>query len=122
MKKFLLKLSGILILIAIGYFSFIYFVSYSEGIRAGELIKFSHKGVIVKTWEGKISQGVSDELSFIFSVEGKETKVIEDLQRLQGKHVKLYYFERYSSFFWLGDTKYFITKVEENTERNNAQY
>ena len=122
MKKFLLKLSGILIFIAIGYFSFIYFVSYSEGIRAGELIKFSHKGVIVKTWEGKISQGVSDELSFIFSVEGKETKVIEDLQRLQGKHVKLYYFERYSSFFWLGDTKYFITKVEENTERNNAQY
>ena len=122
MKKFLLKLSGILILIAIGYFSFIYFVSYSEGIRAGELIKFSHKGVIVKTWEGKISQGVSDELSFIFSVEGKETKVIEDLQRLQGKHVKLYYFERYSSFFWLGDTKYFITKVEENTERNNAKY
>ena len=122
MKKFLLKLSGILIFIAIGYFSFIYFVSYSEGIRAGELIKFSHKGVIVKTWEGKISQGVSDELSFIFSVEGKETKVIEDLQRLQGKHVKLYYFEGYSSFFWLGDTKYFITKVEENTERNNAQY
>ena len=95
------------------YYAFIYFVTYSEGTRSGELIKISHKGVIVKTWEGKISQGVSDELSFIFSVEGNETKVIEDLQRLQGKYVKLYYFERYKTFFWLGDTKYFITKVEE---------
>jgi len=118
MKKILLKSLGVVILIVIAYFTFIYFVSYSEGIRAGELIKFSHKGVIIKTWEGKISQGVSDELSFVFSVEDKETKVIEDLQRLQGKFVKLHYFERYKSFFWLGDSKYFITKVEENLDRN----
>jgi len=122
MKKFLLKFLGIVLLIVAAYFLFIYFVSYSEGIRAGELIKFSNKGVIVKTWEGKISQGVSDELSFIFSVEGNETKVIEDLQRLQGKYVKLYYFERYKTFFWLGDTKYFITKVEEDIDRNNRKF
>ena len=122
MKKFLLKFLGIVLLIVAAYFLFIYFVSYSEGIRAGELIKFSNKGVIVKTWEGKISQGVSDELSFIFSVEGNETKVIEDLQRLQGKYVKLYYFEQYKNFFWLEDTKYFINKVEEDIDRNNRKF
>jgi hypothetical protein len=110
--KILIKI-GIGILLAIlFYFCFLYFVSYSEGVRAGELIKFSHKGVVFKTWEGEISQGVSESQRFVFSVEDKETQVIDDLNNFQGKMVKLHYFERYKLLFWLGDTKYFITKVE----------
>jgi uncharacterized protein YxeA len=111
--KFLIKTCIILLIIIAGIFSFIYYVPYSEGVRAGKLVKFSHKGIIFKTWEGEISQGVSDAQTFTFSVEGKEKQTIEDLNRLQGKYVKLYYFERYKTLFWLGDTKYFITKVEE---------
>ena len=122
MKRFLIKFSIVLILALAGYFAFIYFASYSEGTRAGELIKFSHKGVIVKTWEGEISQGVSEAQLFEFSVEDKEKEVIQDLKDLQGKYVKLHYFERYSKIFWLGDTKYFITKVEEDKERSNRRY
>ncbi|WP_223034992.1 6-phosphogluconate dehydrogenase [Hanstruepera marina] len=121
MKKFLLKILGIALLLFIAYAVFIYFAKYSEGIRAGELVKFSHKGVIIKTWEGEISQGVSEAQIFEFSVEKDEKQVIEDLQRLQGKYVKLHYFERFKSFFWLGDTKYFITKVEEDVERSNRR-
>lgn len=121
MKKFLLKVLGIAVLLFIAYGVFIYFAKYSEGIRAGELIKFSHKGVIIKTWEGEISQGVSEGQMFRFSVEDSEQEVIEDLQRLQGKYVKLHYFERFKSFFWLGDTKYFITKVVEDVERSNRR-
>ncbi|MFI1771560.1 6-phosphogluconate dehydrogenase [Thalassobellus citreus] len=110
--KFLIKsLIGILVIVAL-YFSFIYFVSYSDGVRAGKLVKFSHKGMIVKTWEGEISQGVSDAQTFVFSVEDKEKQAIKDLNEYQGKFVKLHYFERFKTFFWLGDTKYFITKVE----------
>jgi len=60
-----------------------------------------------------ISQGVSEAQTFIFSVEDNEKQTIEDLNRLQGRFVKLHYFERYKTLFWLGDTKYFITKVEE---------
>ena len=84
-------------------------------------MKFSKKGVIIKTWEGEISQGVSDAQIFQFSVEKSEKQVIEDLQRLQGKYVKLHYFERFKSFFWLGDSKYFITKVVEDVERSNRR-
>lgn len=110
--KILLKI-GIGVLLAISlYFCFLYFVSYSEGVRAGELIKFSHKGVMFKTWEGEISQGVSESQRFVFSVEDKEKQVIENLNNYQGKMVKLHYFERYKLLFWLGDTKYFVTKVE----------
>ena len=111
--KILIKLCIALLFIVAGYFCFIYFVNYSEGVRAGKLVKFSNKGVLFKTWEGEISQGVSESQIFVFSVEDDEKQVIEDLNRLQGKFVKLYYFERYKKMFWLGDTKYFITKVEE---------
>lgn len=96
------------------YFLSIYYITYSEGYRAGELVKFSHKGVIFKTWEGEISQGVSESQIFKFSVEDNEKEVIKLLQDLQGKDVKLTYKERFSTFSWLGDTKYFITNVEKN--------
>jgi uncharacterized protein YxeA len=119
MKKILIKFFVALIIVFIGYFAFIYFASYSVGIRAGELVKFSHKGVIIKTWEGEISQGVSEAQLFEFSVEDDEKEVIKNLNDFQGKYVKLHYFERYSKIFWLGDTKFFITKVEEDKERSN---
>ncbi|WP_104734092.1 6-phosphogluconate dehydrogenase [Hanstruepera ponticola] len=118
MKKFFLKVLGGIIVLFIAYVAFLYFASYSEGIRAGRLVKFSHKGVIIKTWEGEISQGVSDAQIFVFSVEDKEKQVISDLQQFQGKFVKLHYFERFGKLFWLGDTKYFVTKVEEDNTIN----
>ncbi|WP_034059426.1 hypothetical protein [Lacinutrix jangbogonensis] len=119
--KFLKKTIIAILLLIAGYFAFIYYVSYSEGIRAGELVKFSNKGVIFKTWEGEISQGVSEAQIFKFSVEDGETKVIEDLNKYQGHQVKLTYFERYKTLFWLGDTQYFVTKVELNNKKQNAK-
>ncbi|MEX0274170.1 MAG: 6-phosphogluconate dehydrogenase, partial [Flavobacteriaceae bacterium] len=73
----------------------------------------SRKGVIAKTWEGEISQGISGAQIFPFSVQDNEKKAIQQLQEYQGHYVKVYYTERYATFFWLGDTKYFITKVEK---------
>ncbi len=111
MRKVLIILVLIFISIVVGYFSFIYYVPYSEGVRSGELIKISKKGVVIKTWEGEISQGISGAQIFQFSVEDKQKKEVLDLQKYQGKYVKVYYKERYKNLFWLGDTKYFITKV-----------
>jgi len=110
--KILVKIGISIIPLIIMYVCFLYFASYSNGVRAGELIKFSHKGVMFKTWEGEISQGVSESQRFVFSVESSEKQVIEDLNNFQGNMVKLHYFERYKTLFWLGDTKYFVTKVE----------
>ena len=113
MKKILAIIITTIIIMAGLYYAFIYFIPYSEGVRSGELIKISHKGVLVKTWEGEISQGISGAQIFSFSVEDKEKKVIDDMQKFQGRYVKVTYKERYGTFFWLGDTKYFITKVEQ---------
>ncbi|MFZ9003546.1 MAG: 6-phosphogluconate dehydrogenase, partial [Robiginitalea sp.] len=53
----MIKIAAFLLLILAGIFAFVYYVPYSEGVRSGELIKFSRKGVLFKTWEGEISQG-----------------------------------------------------------------
>ena len=120
--KFLKKILVGILLLVIGVFCLAYFVHYSEGVRAGELVKFSHKGVIFKTWEGEISQGVSEAQLFEFSVQGSEEEVKKDLMEFQGKYVKLHYYERFVTLFWLGDTTYFVTKVEEDVERNNRRF
>lgn len=113
MKKVLLIGLSILLIGIAAYYAFIYFVPYSQGYRSGELIKFSNKGVIVKTWEGEISQGISGAQIFSFSVLDKKKDVIQKLKDYQGKYVKVTYVERYATFFWLGDTNYFITEVVE---------
>ena len=114
MKKTLFYILGGIFFLFMAYFAFISFVPYSEGTRSGELIKFSHKGVVFKTWEGEVSQGISGAQIFQFSVLDSKKDVIEKLQENEGNYVKLTYVERYSTFFFWGDTKYFITNVEES--------
>lgn len=113
MKKTLFYILGGLLVIYMAYFAFIYFVPYSEGTRTGELIKFSKKGVLNKTWEGEISQGISGAQIFEFSVLDENEEVIEKLQENEGNYVRLTYVERYATFLFWGDTKYFIQEVEE---------
>ncbi|HZJ36975.1 MAG TPA: 6-phosphogluconate dehydrogenase [Gillisia sp.] len=113
MKKTLFYILGAIFFLFISYFAFVYFVPYSEGTRSGELIKFSRKGVIFKTWEGEISQGISGAQIFHFSVLDKDQEVIKKLQENEGNYVKLTYVERYATFIFWGDTKYFIQNVEE---------
>ncbi|WP_306353913.1 6-phosphogluconate dehydrogenase [Flavobacterium sp. '19STA2R22 D10 B1'] len=118
MKRFLTIALFSCVAFFIIFYAIVYYATYSEGIRSGELIKISTKGVLFKTWEGELSQGISGAQIFQFSV--TDRAVIEDLQRLQGDYVKLTYVERYMSFFWLGDSHYFVTKVEpENSPHYN---
>ncbi len=95
------------------YMAYVFYVPYSTGTRSGELIKISNKGYVVKTWEGEISQGISGAQIFQFSVLDNDKEVIDSLRALQGNFVKVEYVERLRTFFWWGDTRYFIKKVEK---------
>lgn len=117
MKKVLIVIITICFTLLTLYYVSVYYLTYSEGYRSGELVKFSNKGILFKTWEGRLSQGISDELQFEFSVEDKQKKVIENLLDFQGKRVKLTYKERFGTFPWLGDTKYYVIKVEKDKEQ-----
>ena len=80
MKKFLLIIVAISAVVVGVYFGFLHNASYSEGVRSGELIKVSHKGILFKTWEGEISQGISGAQIFSFSVLDSEKNAITDLK------------------------------------------
>ena len=113
MKKFIGISITVLIVAFLSYFLFVYYVTYSEGYRAGQLVKISKRGMIFKTWEGRLSQGVSEEQQFNFSFQKGDKEVIEKLKDLQGKRVRLTYIERFGTFFWLGDTNHYVKEVEE---------
>jgi len=103
-------------------FSVLYWATYEDGVMAGTILRISEKGVIFKTYEGKINLETFGALkgaspiaeSFDFSVEKDEQALIKELQSvsLSGERVNLYFIKRYARFPWRGDTKYFATRVE----------
>lgn len=93
--------------------------TFSEGTRAGQLIKISKKGVVFKTNEGELNMGGLRVGSTNDGLEGNlwqfsilDEDVLNQLKALEGKRVKLSYKQRYKSMFWQGDTDYFIVAVE----------
>jgi hypothetical protein len=95
-------------------------MAYSEGDRAGVVSKLSKKGYVFKTHEGELNVGAQGQVGNMsnnlwqFTIAGgddKLTKEIEDAMT-SGKRVKLHYEQRYMKFSWMGDTEYFVTKVE----------
>ncbi|MBP4138827.1 6-phosphogluconate dehydrogenase [Flavobacterium geliluteum] len=115
MKKFIIIGVAAGLFVAAVYFAFVYYVPYSEGYRSGELIRMSHKGVLMKTWEGELSQGVSGSQIFRFSVLDTDQKVVDDLNKFQGQYVKLTYEERYKTFSWWGESRFYVTAVEKES-------
>ncbi len=122
----LVVLKRILIVLIIGLLSlflFLYFGTYESGVIAGKVLKISEKGFIFKTYEGKLSsesfeaqRGASPSAeTFDFSVSNRDTLIIHKLEQvsLSGERVSLHYNKRYMKFPWRGDTKYFISEVEE---------
>jgi hypothetical protein len=121
--KKIMKIIGItLLLIAIAVFSFLYFATYEEGVMAGKVLRVSEKGMLFKTFEGKINLETFGALkgtspiaeSFDFSVYKSEKDLIKQLQEvsLSGERVNLYFVKHYVAFPWRGDTKYFVIRVE----------
>jgi uncharacterized membrane protein len=95
-----------------------YFFTYSEGYRAGLLQKFSHKGVIVKTYEGEmVLSSVSSNRDvalasekFQFTVINKS--LVREFDTLQGSTIIVHYRQMNSSVFWRGDSPYLVDSVK----------
>ena len=121
MRKILIYTLLTIILAITAYFTFLYYATYSEGVRAGELIRFSHKGVVFKTWEGEMSQGISGAQIFSFSILENEKETINSLLAMQGQYVKVKYVERYKTFPWWGESRFFITNVEKEVSPFNVK-
>lgn len=111
------KWAALTVLVAFTAYYFICGITYSEGTRSGVLTKISKRGFVFKTFEGELNIGGLNQgdgtimpLSiFYFSVNNEDVyKLLEDAQ---GKKVVLHYKEVIHSFFWQGDTNYFVYKA-----------
>jgi len=112
----------IALLLFLAFCAFTYWGKYEEGVMAGKVLRISQKGIIFKTYEGKLGlesfgalKGTSPIAeTFDFSVESREKEVIKELEEvaLTGERINLHFFKRYIAFPWRGNTKYFASKVE----------
>lgn len=119
MKKFLTWTISIGLLVLIIYLLFATVYTYSDGNRAGRLIKFSHKGYIFKTYEGELNLGGINTTNggilinnmWQFSVSDKS--VADSLSTLEGKDVTLHYREKIKALPWRGESRYIVDKIVE---------
>jgi hypothetical protein len=116
MKKFLSILVALLIGAGAVFFYFRFYFVFGEGVKSGELNYVVHKGLIFKTYEGKLIQagfraqsaGVQS-YEFEFSVSDK--KLAERLMLLGGQNVELRYKEYFGALPWRGFTKFVVDSI-----------
>jgi hypothetical protein len=126
-SRFVKRMLVVLLLLGLGVGSFLYWGVYERGVMAGKVLRITQKGIIFKTYEGKLNlesfgalKGTSPIAeTFDFSVEKNNTQVLADLEEvaLSGERVNLHFVKRYIKVPWRGETRYFITRVERSSSR-----
>lgn len=121
MRNILFGFTGI-VLIALVITFLVFNFTYSEGSRAGVIIKFSKKGYVFKTYEGELNLGGignipnTAQLNQIWEFSVKDQHVADTLMGLEGRKVSLHYKEKIKNLPWQGETKYFVDGVEVLSE------
>jgi len=116
--KFTLSFFVVILLGAIGTYSYFNF-TYSEGSRAGVLIKVSKRGYFFKTYEGELNMGGvgnlpnTAQMNTIWSFSVANTTIGEKLHEYEGKKVSLHYVEKIKALPWFGETNYFVDDIKE---------
>lgn len=119
MGKFLTWIIVIIVSLFTIYLFFATAYTYSDGNRAGRLIKFSHKGYVFKTYEGDLNLGGVNSTNggilinnmWQFSVHDKT--VADSLSKLEGHDITLHYEEKMHALPWRGDSRYIVDKIIE---------
>jgi hypothetical protein len=119
MKKKIYKWLAILAGVGLLYIWFVSSYHYSEGSRTGYLSKFDREGMVFKTYEGEVFMGgaAADNSTLVnttwkFSARSGDEALINELQKLEGKVVKAYYYEVLDALPWQGKNNEFVYKVE----------
>jgi hypothetical protein len=109
---FLVVVSGVLIWGGIQYY-----YPFAEGVKSGKLNYVVYKGLVFKTYEGKLIQsGIRSSESggvqsneFVFSVAQKE--IAEKLMHAGGKTVELHYTEYFKAIPWRGYSRFVVDEI-----------
>jgi len=117
MKKFAWISGIVLIGLFAGIFWYKFYFVFGEGVKAGSLNYFVKKGVMFKTYEGRVVQegfqsptaGGLQSNEFRFSV--VDSDIAEQLERASGKFVELRYKEYNGMLPWRGTSNFVVTEV-----------
>jgi len=111
-------ISVVAVLVLAGWFWFKFYFVFAEGVKAGELNRFTYKGYVFKTYEGKLIQagynsenakGTIQSNEFDFSVESQA--VADELMKSTGKTVELHYKEYKGALPWRGMQKFVVDSI-----------
>lgn len=117
-KKTFLKILFVLIILGVGAFIVYFYLPYGDsGVKAGQLNYVVHKGIIFKTYEGKLIQtgiksgttGGVQSNEFEFSIENKE--LAKKLMNMTDQNVKLHYKEYFGVLPWRGYTRFIVDSI-----------
>lgn len=117
MKKAWLIILALILAVGAGAFYFRFYFVFGEGVKSGELNYVVKKGVIFKTYEGKLIQsgirskaaGSIQSYEFEFSVENQ--RIAERLMLEGGKVVELRYKEYFGALPWRGFTRFIVDSI-----------
>ena len=110
MKKHLGLLTVLAVIALTVFFYFRFFFVFGEGVKSGELNYVVYKGVLFKTYEGKLIQtgirskeaGSIQSYEFEFSVE--DPALARELMLQGGRTLELHYKEYFGALPWRGFT------------------
>jgi hypothetical protein len=106
----------LLLLFAVIYYLYCNY-TYSEGSRAGMLMKFSRKGNLFKTYEGELNLGGINPMpgdtiaNNVWSFSVKDDSIGRLLEDKEGHVLRLHYKEKKKNLPWQGETPYFVDGV-----------
>jgi hypothetical protein len=112
-KKILWTFLTVLMLALVIFFYWRFYFVFAEGTKAGQLNTFQKKGIMFKTYEGKIIQSgfkanvQSNE--FEFSVENE--RIAEQLLQNSGREVELHYKRFFGALPWRGMQSYIVDSI-----------
>ncbi len=115
-KLFLSFLAALLLLAGLFVYVKFYFV-FGQGVKAGELNYFMHKGYLFKTYEGKLiqagyrSQAAGRIQSYEFKFSVSDPALADSLMRCSGKNVELGYKEYLGTLPWRGVSRHVVDKI-----------
>ena len=116
-RKAIALFIGILILV-LGTFIYVrFYYVFGTGVKTGELNYLVYKGVVFKTYEGKLIQtgfradkpGGLQSNQFDFSVVSED--IANRLMLSGGKNVQLHYKEYFGVLPWRGYTKFIVDSI-----------
>lgn len=117
MKRFLKFVILPLIIVMAIFIYFRFCFVFGEGVKSGELNYVVYKGVLFKTYEGKLIQsgirsqkaGTIQSYEFEFSVE--DEKLARELMTKGGETLELHYKEYFGALPWRGFTKFIVDSI-----------